>query len=185
MAVAIKNTIEIDKIRDYVIGLSQGKAQFQIECFVWCMNETKHDSGSVLKVEEGKSLEYYRVVWGKDSVNLEEINLSIDQDEAAEYGAEGIALMVGMLKTGSTHIKKARKRGGGFDYWVGKSQGSFFQEFARLEISGIYEEKPGNTVGSRVKTKLKQVSGSDGVIPAFIVVVEFAKFIAKMVWKDE
>ncbi len=185
MSVTITDEIEIDRNRDHVRGLSKHKAGFQFECCVWCMAENQHESGSTLKVIEDNRTEYYRVVWSRESVDLDDVKSCIDQDEAAEYGAEAIALILGILRTDYTIIKKARKRGGGFDYWVGNDPDGLFQEFARLEISGIFEEKSGNTINSRVKVKLDQLSKSDGKIPGFVIVVEFHKFIGKIVWKNE
>lgn len=185
MPVNITDRIQIDQTKKHVQGLATGKATFQFECCVWCMTENKHDSGAILKVIEDDLTDYYEVVWSSGSVNLEDVKSCVDQVEAAEYGAEAIALNLGTLRTNCTVIKKARKRGGGFDYWVGNNPDGLFQEFARLEISGIFEENSGNTVKRRVIEKLDQLSQSDGTIPGFTIVVEFHKFYGRMVWKDE
>lgn len=184
MSVEITDEIRIDKNRDHVKGLSEHKAGFQFECCVWCMTENGYDSGAILEVTEDAISDYYTIVWSDNSVNLDDVKSCIDQDEAAEYGAEAIALILGILRTDCRVIKKARKRGGGFDYWVGNDPHGLFQEFARLEISGIFEENSNNTINGRVKAKLEQLSKSDGIIPGFVIVVEFHKFIGKMVWKN-
>lgn len=185
MAVAITSQIRVDKNHQFVRGLSQHKAGFQLECCVWCMTEQRHDNGTALKVIEGASTDYYAVVWDEKSINLNEVRSSIDLIEAVEYGAEAIALALSILRTDYKVIKKARNRGGGFDYWIGNDTGGLFQEFLRLEISGIFEQSISNTVKTRVKTKLRQLSQSDGTIPGFVIVVEFHEFIGHMEWKNE
>lgn len=81
-------------------------------------------------------------------------------------------------------MKRSRKKGGGYDYWLGYKEGFLFQERVRLEISGIRKENRGNSIANRVREKLKQVSISDGVYPACVIVVEFNKFVAQIVWNQ-
>ena len=183
MTVSASKSVEIDKLRHYLRGLSEGKAGFQLECCVWCMTESGHKNGDLLRVLEGDQEEYYNVIWTR-LINLDEVKSSVDQIEAAEYGAEVIALLVGILKTGFTVINKSRLRGGGYDYWLGTDEQELFQHSVRLEVSGIFEEKGSNTISARRKSKVGQVTPSDGDIPALIIIVEFTKFIASLEWKN-
>jgi hypothetical protein len=65
-------------------------------------------------------------------------------------------------------------KGPGFDFWLGeKNDDELFQGKKRLEVSGILkgDEK---TIDYRIKSKLKQTERSDGVLPAYAIVVEFS-----------
>jgi hypothetical protein len=184
MPVAVTADIRIDRNRDRVKGLSEHKAGFQFECCVWCMTESGHENGSTLSVTEGSNSASYSVSWSEGTVDLDDVRSCIDQVEAAEYGAEAIALSLSTLRTDCTVIKKAWKRGGGFDYWIGHEPDGLFQGFARLEISGIFEERGSNTVSARIKQKLQQLSQSEGSIPGLAIIVEFHAFAGYMVWKN-
>ena len=68
------------------------------------------------------------------------INAYDDPEEAVEYGAVGIGLLLIRQCTQFEGVKRARKRTG-FDYWLSEKAdekaGTLIQERARLEISGI------------------------------------------------
>ena len=101
-----------------------------------------------------------------------------DHQEATEYGATAIAILLIRKGTGYTVIERAVK-GTGIDYWLGNDADEPpFQNKARLEVSGILSvEGTGETVAAaisrRVKEKLKQTQPSSGTLPAFVVVIEF------------
>jgi hypothetical protein len=95
-----------------------------------------------------------------------------DHQEATEAGATGLAFLLILNLTEFTIIRRARK-GTGFDYWLGFKDAELpFQDAARLEISGILKGDA-HEMRSRVRKKLKQTQPTDGVLPAYIVVVEF------------
>lgn len=174
--------IDLTQLND--LGLSSGKASFQAECCVWCMNEHEHPNGKILEAIEEDSNSSHPVIWDEATINISEILDSIHEDEAAEYGAEAIALILGILKSEYDSVKRSRKKGGGYDYWLGDKEGFLFQERVRLEISGIRSENRSNSLQSRVDAKLKQVSISDGDYPACVIVVEFSNFVARIVWQQ-
>jgi hypothetical protein len=94
-----------------------------------------------------------------------------DPDEATEFGACGIAILVMRARTGLT-VQRAFK-GDGFDYWLGTvDEVGPFQNLARLEVSGIRRGSRGQ-IAARVKAKREQIRRSDGLLPAYVVVVEF------------
>ncbi len=75
-----------------------------------------------------------------------------------------------------TVIERSRK-GTGFDYWLStkdETDALPFQNKVRLEVSGI---RRGNDsrVRARVKQKIEQTNPSDGVLPAYIIVIEFSR----------
>jgi hypothetical protein len=57
-----------------------------------------------------------------------------------------------------------------------------FNHAARLEVSGILEENPDNTVDKRIGSKIRRLKPDpNGALPTFILVVEFSQPHAKMV----
>ncbi len=96
-----------------------------------------------------------------------------DLQDAIEWGACGIAILVISDVTDYTIVEKAWK-GGGFDYWLGDKNDPLFQKRARLEVSGILSGQA-STIEQRMKVKLKQSGPSDFTnTPAYAVVVEFS-----------
>jgi hypothetical protein len=106
-----------------------------------------------------------------------------DQQEATEYGAVGIAVL--LLKRFHRYSAIERSfKGTGFDYWLGENDDLLFQKKARLEVSGIIRGNA-SQVENRVVSKLKQTDVSDGQLPAYVAVVEFGNPLAKVVRKKE
>ncbi len=100
-----------------------------------------------------------------------------DKEEATEYGATGVAILLTLELTEYTTLHRAMK-GKGFDYWVGIGDYESklpFQEKARLEVSGI-RNGTNRDIQNRINKKTEQTKISDGIkIPTFIVVVEFSQ----------
>lgn len=98
-----------------------------------------------------------------------------DHQEATEYGATGIAILLAVRLTEYTTVERSFK-GTGFDYYLlSRTDNDVlpFQHAARLEISGI-EQGNKKTVLRRVEAKKKQTDRSDNTnLDAFISVVEF------------
>jgi hypothetical protein len=102
----------------------------------------------------------------------ERVRGSFDLEEATEFGACGIAILVMRDQTGLT-VRRAFK-GGGFDYWLGDADVERpFQNLARLEVSGI-RHGDANRITARLKEKRQQVRSGDGGLLTYIVVVEFS-----------
>lgn len=89
----------------------------------------------------------------------------------------GIAVLLAQKEIGYTVIERSRI-GTGFDYWLGK-ESNLFQKKARLEISGILRGS-NSDVKARIRQKLKQTNRSDGVLPAYVIVVEFGHPLAEV-----
>ena len=106
-----------------------------------------------------------------------------DLDEAVEHGAYGMAALLVAAHTELEVVERSRK-GTGFDYWLGQKgeNSDLFQRTARMEVSGI--GKGGDSVvATREKEKIEQTSMSDGLLPAYIVIVEFGTPRARVVVK--
>ena len=105
-----------------------------------------------------------------------------DPEEATEYGATGIAVLLARQELGYLVIERSVK-GTGIDYWMGdESDALSFERKARLEISGI-RSGSSSAVRDRVRQKLQQTTPSDGSLPAFVIVVEFGTPLAEVQMK--
>lgn len=96
-----------------------------------------------------------------------------DYDDATEYGACCVAILLILKLTDYTVIERSRK-GTGFDYWLGEKGTLLFQQKARLEVSGI-RKGDNNEINARSSKKTKQIIPSNNTgLPAYIVIVEFS-----------
>ena len=108
-----------------------------------------------------------------------------DLQEATEYGATAIAVLLAKKEFGYTVIERAVK-GTGIDYWLGyDADGPLFQSKARLEISGILNARESygsveSAIAKRVREKIEQSQTSAGSLPAYIIVVEFGEPTAEV-----
>ncbi|MCB2215119.1 MAG: hypothetical protein KQH59_03575 [Desulfobulbaceae bacterium] len=140
-----------------------------------CFESQSHRQGVLIEIRGFSSTDY--------SLNWPTITDQIrrnwnDPEEATEFGATAVAVLLIKKEVGFSVINRARK-GKGFDYWLGDEDSMPFQNKARLEISGIRSGKYSH-IKSRLKKKLKQTEPSDGLLPAYIVVVEFSKPAAEI-----
>jgi len=96
-----------------------------------------------------------------------------NDQQATEFGACGVALVLMRAVAGLKAFRVARKPSG-FDFWMApKDSGSPFQKSARLEITGIRcgaKEKK-----SRLREKSDRLKRYSSVLPALIVVIEFGE----------
>jgi len=140
-----------------------------------CLESQEHSQGKHLEVK-GDYINRYQLVWSE--ITEQAIRCWNDPEVATEHGAVGIAVLLAKKEIGFSVIERSRK-GTGFDYWLGEDSSYPFQNKARLEISGI---RAGNdsSIRSRVNQKIKQTDKSDGVLPAYVIVVEFSQPLAEM-----
>jgi hypothetical protein len=128
-----------------------------------------------------------KLFW-QDEVNDQVKRAWNESQEATEYGATAIALMILQQLTEYTVIERSFT-GTGFDYWLGTGEYDenllpFVQRKARLEISGIWKASANNTIDARVQLKRKQLEQSDAtLLPGLIIVVEFGTPTAKFMIK--
>jgi hypothetical protein len=149
--------------------LTQTAGQYIADAAIFCFHHRGHAQGTMLEVDGHLNRRFVL-----SAINMtEQIRNTYDMDEAIELGACAVAILVIRNMTGLTVIR-ARK-GVGIDYWLGEDQGDLpFQNTARLEVSGILLGDHGR-VTARVKEKLEQVRASEGLLPAYICVVEFGR----------
>ncbi len=169
-----------DLVSKYRPGITESVGANMEEAAAICFDNQGHSSVVCLTVT-GDFRETYTVSFKKVT---EQMKLSWgDLQVATEYGAYGIAILIIDDKTDLTVIERSRK-GTGFDFWLGtkSTPGAYFQNKARLEVSGILHDSD-SEIDKRVKIKLNQVSRSDGLLPAYITVIEFSGPKAKVVKK--
>ncbi len=104
-----------------------------------------------------------------------------DLQEATEFGAVGIAILLAKYIVGFEVIQRSR-RGTGIDYWLGDDTVWPYTRKARLEVSGILTGSA-STIRNRVISKLRQTERSDHShqgLPAYVIVIEFGTPLAEI-----
>jgi hypothetical protein len=175
--------LNIDLLVEETPALSKNVGNYLSEAAVYCLNKNHHRAGTVLEVS-GITFKKFAVRW------TEAVDKSVerswgDSKEAVEYGATALAFLILRKLTNYTIIERSFQ-GTGFDYWLSttpfdENQPPFHQRKAKLEVSGILTEKPGNSIERRLREKIKQIEMSDSSLPAIIVVVEFGVPKAKLI----
>lgn len=164
-------------------GVSSAMGTALTEAGIFCLESQNHKSNTDLILDGNYGNKKICLVWDKEVTNQIKKTWA-DTQEATEFGACGIAIMLVLHVTDYTVIERSKKLTG-FDYWLGdKNEKLPFINSARLEVSGILN---GNeNISKRVNQKLKQTDPSDNTcLPAVVVVVEFGTPTAHMVekWK--
>ena len=140
-----------------------------------CLESQGHVEGDQLHVI-GDSNKRYSLAW--PLVTEQAIRCWNDPEVTTEHGAVGVAVLLAKKEIGYAVIERSRK-GTGFDYWMGDESVIPFQGKARLEISGI-RRGDSSDIKARVRQKLKQTDQSDGLLPAYVIVVEFGSPLAEV-----
>ena len=145
--------------------------QVMAECASVCLEDQGHGDSVVLSVD-GSYRASYRVQ--RLAITDQMQSTHRDMQEATEWGACGIALLLVRNLTPYTVVERAWK-GGGFDYWLGNKDDPLYQKRARLEVSGILAGDE-SAISTRIKQKLIQSDPSDDTnTEAYAVVVEFSR----------
>jgi hypothetical protein len=147
--------------------LSVAAGRYLADAAALCLEEQGHAREIRLRAT-GEFRAHYRLRRPEVS---DQVRATYDADEATEFGACGIAILVMRDQTGLT-VQRAFK-GSGFDYWLGTFDAERpFQRMARLEVSGI-RHGDASRITARMREKREQVRGGDTPLPAYVVVVEF------------
>ena len=153
-------------------GISPIAAKMLIETATLCLTESNHDSkGTALEVR-GYFQTRTNLGWRAPH---RQAAASWDRDEATEYGATGIAVLLVDHLTGERIIQRSRKGPDpGFDYWLGEGRDGF-KNATRLEVSGIRQGSE-SQIRSRLSEKLRRMKESGGAHPAgYVFVTEFSR----------
>jgi hypothetical protein len=175
-------TLYLDRIQA-VSQLVQSKADSLRDQCIRSLNHCGHPNGVAIKVIQRSNNSYYDVLWPDDVPNEEALEQSYDIVEAAERGAEAIAfLLIGEITQFTAPYRAVR--GTHIDYWLGykTDPNNPFKNAGRLEVSGIMTENEGNTVRGRVKEKMDRIPA--GILPVYVIVVEFGQPYATLVLRQ-
>jgi len=165
--------LNLEDLRKGIMGLTAEFGSFCLQACTVCLEKSNHLSGTVVPVTGSKSA---NVTLNWTSTINEQIKRNwTDNEEATEYGATAIAIMLACKMSSYNCIERSSK-GLGFDYWLGEEDTlGLFQKKARLEISGILKETPTNSLENRVKGKENQTKKSAHLnMNAHICVTEFS-----------
>lgn len=177
---SLNGNLDLNRLDRGLPGITPIWGCFLSEASATCLVSQNHGLGVGMDVLGSKKAQF-KIYWN-GQVQTQELAAWNDEQELTEYGACGIAIMLVLELTGYTVIQRAKK-GTGVDYWLGhKESNTPFENSARLEVSGILQGDE-KEVKSRVRKKVKQTEPSDGLLPAFIVVVEFSKPLSHLVQK--
>lgn len=147
-----------------------------------CLESQGHNQGVHLSVT-GHVNNTYALAW--PLITGQTLRTWADLQEATEYGATAIAVLLAKKEYGYAVIERAVK-GTGVDYWLGhETDGPPFQHKARLEVSGILrvegsDNDVARTVASRIRQKLRQTQPSGGSLAAYVIVIEFGRLLAEV-----
>lgn len=169
------------KLEEGTPGITEAWGKFLTEASTVCFECQQHTTGVEMTVQ-GLTPTKFKIHW-EHSITEQVRNAWEDMQEATEYGACGVAVLLILELTEYTVIQRSVK-GTGVDYWLGFKDATLpFQNAARLEVSGIMNGDA-NAIKSRVKKKINQTKVTDsGNLPAYIVVVEFGKPVSHVVQK--
>jgi hypothetical protein len=146
---------------------------FMADCAVACLHRQNHNNHVLLCIKTDLGEQALDLVW-TTKVNKQLLMSTNDNDVAADYGAMAIALLLTQMLTKYRYFERSHK-GTGVDFWLSENPNDI--EFsARLEISGIHQERGKNTVVARLNQKRKQVRlSADSELPVYICITEFHK----------
>ncbi len=176
--------LDLDKLKEGLPGISPAFGSLFAEAAAVCLTTMGHVSGVRLKVIGDFEAEF-AIVWTFEIGQPKKMGWG-DSREAAEFGATALALLLISVLT-NYHEFERKEQGDGYDFnmWKNVSENEVMkniEERARLEISGIFKEAPGNSVQARIAIKKRQTTKSHGQnLPLFIVVVEFKTPKAKII----
>jgi hypothetical protein len=136
----------------------------------------QHDHSNNLKLTlTGSISKTFELKYPEEKKTSQLANSWKDRDDATEYGAACIGILLAQKLTQFEVIERAVKKTG-IDYWIGNSEdGILFQKKARLEVSGIFRGNDAD-IDARYSKKSHQTDPSDNtMLPAYISITEFSK----------
>jgi hypothetical protein len=178
------DTIDITQLNKGLPTVTEKFCQMFAETAIFCLQHNSHKSSHCVLdcINNINADDTFKLIWPEPDKRINDTYN--DLEEATEYGATGIAILLSIKLTKYSTVLRSYKTTG-FDYWLGDKTDSLFQEKARLEISGILN---GNDTqfNTRIKQKFKQTNTSDNSgLECFVSVVEFGKPKASFLSKEK
>jgi len=162
-------TLSFDALKNGHLGISPAYGAFLAEAASYCLRRNNH-MNPVLLYLTGDVCTRGNLKWCEGTEQDE--STWADLQEATEYGAYGVAIIVALPLTETSRVERSAK-GTGIDYWLGdgKDERGIFQRTARLEVSGVLKGDKAK-IAVRLSEKLVQTKRSDKArLPAFVVIV--------------
>lgn len=175
--------LDLEAIRTEVHYLTESWAAERLEACIICLDHNGHASKVAIEVDSDKKEEFI-LTWGTP-LTRQIRNTWQDLQEATEKGAEAIAAILVVKITEFTIIERAIKTTG-IDFWLGQKKTllPFQGREARLEVSGILNDKR-DELGHRVKKKIEQSKQSSSTgLPVYVVVTDFGNPRSVMAKED-
>jgi hypothetical protein len=172
-------SLSFDALKDGRLGVSSAYGSFLAEAASQCLYRNDHPDPVLLEVTGDKCV-HGNLTWGE--FDGRHHGTWADAQEATEYGAYGVAILVALPLTRTSRVQRSAK-GTGIDYWLGDGldERGIFQRTARLEVSGILKGKEVE-IAARLREKLVQIKQSDlTTLPGYVVIVSFATPEARLV----
>lgn len=164
------------------LGLTPSCGSYFAEAAFYCLHVHSHPNPVRLSLS-GDMSGSGTLEWAK--VSDAHHRTHADLQEAAEFGACAIGIVIAVQLTGVCGVERSVK-GTGVDFWLVKDSDDrgIFQRSARLEASGILKGTQ-STIEARVSQKLAQTKPTDGTgLLAYVAVVEFGSPEARLVAKN-
>jgi hypothetical protein len=172
-------TFDFESLSSGKLGISPSYGRFLAEAASYCFFLNRHSNPLHLLVS-GDACGSGDLTWAE--IDESHSKTWADSQEATEYGAYGVAVIVAIQMTGIPYVERAAKLTG-IDYWLGtgSDECGVFQRTARLEVSGILNGGQPE-IKARLKSKLAQAQRSDNTsFAAYAAIIEFGSPEARLV----
>jgi hypothetical protein len=176
--------IELESLNKGIPAIPQEAVGFYKQNCMICLDLNGHRSGVELVTEYANAVQLFEICWQGD-VTPELHRAYREKTRATDFAACTIALILVRELTEFTAVEQS-SIGTTIDYYLAIQETDdllIFNHTARLEVSGILEEKPENTIDNRIRQKLNRLK-SESDLPDFIAVVEFNAPKSKIVKHD-
>lgn len=172
--------LHLDDLKIGYPGVTTAVGTFLAEAAAYCFEMQGHKSGVHLKLF-GDFQENYIIHW-TDKIDDQVKRAWADTTEATEYAATAIAILL-MIDLKGYVVSNRTNKGGRVDYYLAEKDAPLSViSKALLEVSGIFEEKRGNTIGMRLSMKKSNIDKlAHRTVPAYIIIVTFLIPRAKIV----
>jgi hypothetical protein len=162
--------LKLEEITQGFPGMTKTRCRDLLEACIVCLSRHKHSNDGTPLLLRNDTEKTILLVW--TTIFDDQMDRTWnDQEEATEYGAACIGILIALEDLGYEVFERSVK-GTGFDYWLGRKGDLLLQKIARLEVSGIF--LGADKVDARFRAKIKQVEQSNITEhPAYICVVEF------------
>ena len=160
-------------------GVTTALFRVFIEAARVVLSDVNHRTGTMLAVQGEESLRY-RLKFRPPT--QQQIRSHADPNVATEWAACAIAFLIVPRITSCTVIRRSYT-GTAIDYWLGPGTKPFFQETARLEVSGI-RRGTDSQLRSRISEKLRRAEKIQNPLPLYVSVTEFGEPRSHLVRND-